>query len=420
MKPKTKLQIEVDALHKCLPPLTDNQIDWITRHFSSGVAYNSGKMTWCCECGQSYESTGSDKDTCPHCGAKVKVRNFRYRSHESNYYFQLAQHIGDWQVLRYYIDIIKSKKGEMESHEVIEIAQDWFNINGGQVAYQKLRPMMCYSKYPVNLYSPLEMRSSRTIGIGLMPVCIGSTIHPAYRKLGISAHFHGVYTHKLFSSILSYPFVETLLKSREYHLLDHASYYPTSFEKWWPVVKIALRHGYKIKDWDTYSDYLRDLEFLKKDLHNPSLICPADLQTAHEHYAKLADNKREADILKKRLAFNSTYVEQKGKYFGLCIADENIEITPFKSVKEFKTEAHKLRQCLWTGEYFKKEKSLILSAKIGGKSIETIELDLESYKVLQCHGFKNKNTKYHKRILNLVQSGIPQIQKCNQLAVSHC
>ncbi|WP_373834901.1 PcfJ domain-containing protein, partial [Bacteroides heparinolyticus] len=55
-------------------------------------------------------------------------------------------------------------------------------------------------------------------------------------------------------------------------------------------------------------------------------------------------------------------------------------------------------------------KSLILSARIGGKRIETIEVSLETMQVIQCRGLCNKNTEYHDRIVDLVHRNIKQIQ----------
>ncbi|TFH93975.1 hypothetical protein E4P47_09490 [Porphyromonas levii] len=45
----------------------------------------------------------------------------------------------------------------------------------------------------------------------------------------------------------------------------------------------------------------------------------------------------------------------------------------------------------------------MLSATINGKRIETIELDLETLKVIQSRGICNSTTEYHDQILQLVQ-----------------
>ena len=62
-------------------------------------------------------------------------------------------------------------------------------------------------------------------------------------------------------------------------------------------------------------------------------------------------------------------------------------------------------------EYYLKPDTLVFSARIEDKRVETVELSLETFKVLQSRGLCNKNTKYHKRIMNLVHKNIALIRK---------
>ncbi len=43
--------------------------------------------------------------------------------------------------------------------------------------------------------------------------------------------------------------------------------------------------------------------------------------------------------------------------------------------------------------------------------IETVEVDLQTLKVVQCHGKYNKDTEYHKRIIDLVNSNARLIKE---------
>ena len=58
-----------------------------------------------------------------------------------------------------------------------------------------------------------------------------------------------------------------------------------------------------------------------------------------------------------------------------------------------------------------KANSLILSARIDGRIIETIEVDLHTFQVVQCHGKNNKDTAYHERIINLVNANAKKIRE---------
>ena len=59
---------------------------------------------------------------------------------------------------------------------------------------------------------------------------------------------------------------------------------------------------------------------------------------------------------------------------------------------------------MFDNAYYLKENSLILSATIEGRRIETIEVNLDTLKVVQSRGLCNRNTEYHDQIVNLVNA----------------
>ena len=103
------------------------------------------------------------------------------------------------------------------------------------------------------------------------------------------------------------------------------------------------------------------------------------------------------------------YEQEKKQFFGLCFSEENITITVLENVTEFMEEGDNLKHCVFTNEYFKKKDSLLFSARIGNKSIETIEVSLSKMEIAQCRGIKNSYSKYHKVILKLMQRNFYQI-----------
>ena len=46
------------------------------------------------------------------------------------------------------------------------------------------------------------------------------------------------------------------------------------------------------------------------------------------------------------------------------------------------------------------------------KRIETVEVDLKQFKVVQCYGACDKFTLYHDRIVNLVNNNMNMIKQC--------
>ena len=52
-----------------------------------------------------------------------------------------------------------------------------------------------------------------------------------------------------------------------------------------------------------------------------------------------------------------------------------------------------------------------MSATIGNKRIETVEVDLKKLCVVQSRGVCNQNTEYHDRIIDLVNSNMNLIRQ---------
>ena len=70
-----------------------------------------------------------------------------------------------------------------------------------------------------------------------------------------------------------------------------------------------------------------------------------------------------------------------------------------------------MHHCVFSNAYYLKEDTLILSATIEGKRIETIEVSLRTLEVVQSRGVCNKNTEYHEQIVNLVNANCKFIRQ---------
>lgn len=98
------------------------------------------------------------------------------------------------------------------------------------------------------------------------------------------------------------------------------------------------------------------------------------------------------------------FQELKSKFFGIRFTDGTIQVRVLESVQEYIEEGAELHHCLFDNAYYLKENSLILSATIEGKRIETIEVSLDTLQVIQSRGVCNKNTEYHDQIVSLVKA----------------
>ena len=62
-------------------------------------------------------------------------------------------------------------------------------------------------------------------------------------------------------------------------------------------------------------------------------------------------------------------------------------------------------------DYFLEKRSLITSASIDGKRLETVDVSLKTLEVVQSRCLHNSNTEYHDRIVNLVNSNVNLIRQ---------
>ena len=140
----------------------------------------------------------------------------------------------------------------------------------------------------------------------------------------------------------------------------------------------------------------------------PKYVCPTDLHREHDlrqHELRRQREKEEKEKrYKKAMEDEKRFHELKSKFFGIRFTDGTIQVHVLESVQEHLEEGVSMHHCVFSNEYYLKEKSLILSATIEGRRIETIEVNLDTLKVVQSRGVCNQNTEYHDQIVNLVNA----------------
>lgn len=209
-------------------------------------------------------------------------------------------------------------------------------------------------------------------------------------------------------------FAETVLKLRPElarYMMERnrtASYY-------FQAVRIAIRHNYDITDYNLYFDMIQAMHRIKCDLSNPHYVCPPDLHHTHDWAMRAImteeERKREQSELHRRKSSEQEYQDRCAKYFDMEISDNLISCHVLRSVQEFYEEGKAMHHCVYACKYYSKPNSLILSARIDGKRIETVEVDIKKMKVVQCYGACDKFTPYHDRIVNLVNDNINMIKQ---------
>lgn len=225
-------------------------------------------------------------------------------------------------------------------------------------------------------------------------------------------------------------FIGTLSKSGQLALLSAGlGNKENEIYRYWNSIKICIRQKYMVKDAITYLDYLDLLSYFKKDLLNSFYVCPGNLKKQHdtlvakkavilerERIERLArDTERQRlDAIDKRkqlAKLRKDYPLLKGKFFDLVFTSGDLNITVLKSVKEFEQEGKAHNHCVFTNEYYAKADSLIFSAKINGVRIETVEVSLKEFRILQSRGLGNRDTEHHKAIIDLVNKNMHLIKR---------
>lgn len=219
-------------------------------------------------------------------------------------------------------------------------------------------------------------------------------------------------------------FISLLLKDREAEMLVKLCQYQLLYHKWRygskefalpdHAIKIASRHGYIVQDASLWLDYISLLEHYGYDTHSPKYVCNSDFKKFHD---RLSARKKMDDAKEESVKWEKDYKRSKSPYFGICFGDDNIVVTVIKSVADMAEEGEAMHHCVFSMGYYKRPESLILTARDkDGNRIETIELSLSTFDVVQSRGVCNKNSERHDEIVALVRKNVPLFVKAKKMA----
>jgi len=411
MNPKTKLQKKAVALSAKLRPITAVQEQWAYDSCLEYCARRVRKTLHCLECGHSWKDgailvsalTGC---VCPSCGKDLKI----YEEPNQSAYFAIIKAIEGVQVVRMFWVQKNYYKKSLPIPWTSEVMQHFVFPDGEVVTLmKKVSGLTSYFDSWV-WDSELKVRKSGSYRYKMrctvrpFKIYPERTIIPELKRNGFAGHFYGFVPHKFMASLLGSPAFEILLKSKQIALLKHFDE-SSRMQKNWPSIRICIRNGYIVQDASMWEDYMDLLLHFGKDVHNPKYICPIDLRDAHDRLVrkKLAiDRKQKIAEKRKRLVDEQVdYAREKGRFFGIAIQDGDIKIKTIESVEELMKEGDELKHCVFANDYHKKSESLIMSARVNDKPVETIEVSLKDFSVIQARGQNNKPTAYHNQILDI-------------------
>lgn len=454
-KPHTKLQQKCLDLADKLPPLTEAQRMW-ARGKMAGLGYyvkrgRGGKHSciWCQECGQMDEVglpplavalkiKETQSHVCSRCGRKLEVRDWHPRwdhRHETEHDFQFAivTVCEGMQVVR----VFDWRQSEWMGHDTVnhifEVFQVWFEpAKGKQVIISKQYTRSWYY-FRWHMHSEWKVKPNSTpggysyndvYGLESLHIYPRAKMLPILRRNGWSNKMFRLRTSPIdiWRGLLTDPAIEGLAKTGQYSIIDY--WFSTGGPRrdkshWMPIVRVCNRHHYIVDDASMWFDYIDLLQYFHKDTHSPHYICPENLKHEHDRLMDKKTRIEKAEELKRQIAqaekYEKQYKKHRGMFFGICFGNEHIAITVICSVKEMAEEGTMMHHCVYANGYYdhtKHPNSLILSAKDKeGHRLETIELNIKTWKVIQSRALQNGKTKFHDEIVKLVEQNIGLFKK---------
>lgn len=221
----------------------------------------------------------------------------------------------------------------------------------------------------------------------------------------------GIPVTKSMIQLLTNPTAETIVKQGQ---IDVFKYMLKRGDRQLPymyALNICHRNGYIINDASMWFDYMDLLSEFHLDTHNARYVCPTDLKHEHDRLMVKKQKIEEQKTLEQKENENRKYMREKQAFLGLCFEGDGIIVSVLQSVKDFYEEGEAMHHCVYSNGYYKKKNSLILSAKKDGKRIETIEVNLKTFKIIQSRAVCNQTSEYHNRIIELVNRNMGLIRR---------
>jgi len=425
MKPRNKFQVRVDALSKTLWPIAKKLEPWAFKNCIEHVGHRNKMWTSCLSCGHVWPTTSMriKIEVCESCKFKLKLTTTRKLKSRDWARFCVFDVVEEFQVIRYFDINCLMKAKEKPYYYTRELMQHWilpdgtFEIRSVQVGGMGL-------SYDHFCGGEMSLKSKKDLwkyNISVYKVHPEIKLMPVYKRNGLTSKLENIKPFDLLKYLPNDAKAETLLKAGQMGLLSaHLGERGSAVYRFWPSVKICIRQGYTIKDAITWLDYLDLLHYFAKDLRSPKYVCPRNLKLEHDKLvAKKTEVQKRRDLEQKRKQAEldqKSYAEAKAAYFGLVFQDNELTVKVLESVQEFMEEGDAHKHCVFTNSYYKKEDSLVFSARVNGKAVETVEVSLSKMEVQQSRGLQNKASDYNKRILDLIRKNMHVIaSRCKEV-----
>lgn len=442
MRPRTETERRLCEYANLLPPLEREIQEWGFGLFKPEAYHwrhrGNKHEIWCQCCGHREQVDPvwevlaiTEEWTCPHCGKTCKVRRKNVDSTPET----IARWVSVIDV-RFGLQVVRtfevyrdnSEKGETQYY-VKEMYQNWVTEKGTEIITSRPSSSVFYRFSWQN--GPYEIKKHggcydayATEDNYLYP---RAKVAGYIREKGLDARMVKKFARMRlpFPSCLgkwmNEPYYETLWKSGDRAGEDKLfKYFMTGraqLDKYKDSIRIARRHGYIWSgEVGLWIDYVGELRELGMDDRSPKYLCPKYLMEAHRETSRRIQAKRNAEQEAKEKKEIAQREEAYGKhiapYLGLCFITGDIEIRPLPTVMSVYEEGKAMHHCIYRMKYWQRTDTLLMSARDKeGKRLESIEVNLRDYKVLQSRGLQNQPTEQHDTIVNLIKKNMNQIKQ---------
>ena len=417
------------ALSEKLKPVTEAQKRWAKKNCFDHNAYMEAGWLWCTECGKYWmdiDAKDGDKTVCPYCQAKLKVKKSRKKKENVETYMTIVDRVEEFQVLRHvHVQRVRGTYNGGETwYSMMEVCQQWLSAGNKELVIAK----------PINMrgtsWNWSGKMSLKGDGYGLYgpKYDINGYVYPRVKLLpklvrnGLGKDFHDITPATLVRRLLNNdPWPEILLKNRQFSLLKHWFGRCGYIRQTW-AIKICNRNHYIVKDASLWTDYLDLLDYFHLDTHNAHYVCPKNLKDEHDRLLKrkekleaerrrrMLEEKKLEDMEKMKRNIHK-FMEHIRPFLDLEIRDSDLVIRPLENISQFYAEGKAMHHCVYRLEYYNRPECLILSARVGGERMETLEVSLDTFEIIQSRAVCNGTSKHHERIIRLMNENMWQIRK---------
>lgn len=422
---KSKFHQEIASLKPHLIELADGDKKWMLQNvlYHKIYALKNGEHS-CMDCGHQWHPK-QDPTTlaakllpmeCPSCKTQGNVELTRKRKYNDEGTCKKINTYKGYQIISIYNVIGVYKVGKPKWTNIILLSHTIIDPKTHKFLVWGKSRNAGYGYYVGNWTGETMLRDKHVAwnnDIDTYKTLPRKNVIKELKMRGYRHTHHVMNTFEYMFNLLTYPQFETLVKSRRIDFLNSYSSKGNKIIERWSTVKLCIKFKYYPKHIGDYLDYLDLLAMFDRDLHSPKYIFPENLHKEHQRYIekKREYNKKQAIISQrlKLLEDQERFAIEKKDVIGFSVDMDGYNIRTLNSVKEYDEEATELKHCAYTNAYYDKESSFCLSVSKDGKKIETVEFNFKKRTIEQSRGWDNKNSKHHKKIVNIAKKLIPQI-----------